>query len=360
MATVPPPAPPGAIALPRQPDTATGAPIEAPSEIGDGGPCRAVADRSRVGWCDGPGVEHGTSECCRTRTCRRACAAGRSRHRPSRLRACVGVGGKIREPRSWSTSRPIYPELARQTRVQGAVILEAMLDATGRVESVRVLESRAAAGRRGGQRRAAVALHANRVQWRAGAGADDDDRPLLPRPMMLTDDIRRPHPFRARSPSLTAFTGRQGSRRSRAARRGRAVLRRRSKRKTSTPTSRCGARRRQAARRRAAEVRLRRRATTSTRRLRSSRRVRRRSRSRARVERRAIAPRRREFPGGRRSRSTRRRLEPDVYVREGGEWKLVREGPAVDALADDLDRRGDAGGARGAARGRTGLARRWN
>ncbi len=36
---------------------------------------------------------------------------------------------------------PVYPPLARSSRVEGVVILEAVLDATGRVDSVRVLRS---------------------------------------------------------------------------------------------------------------------------------------------------------------------------------------------------------------------------
>jgi protein TonB len=36
---------------------------------------------------------------------------------------------------------PIYPALSRNAHIQGVVILEAVLDAKGRVESVRVLRS---------------------------------------------------------------------------------------------------------------------------------------------------------------------------------------------------------------------------
>jgi len=50
-------------------------------------------------------------------------------------------GGVIREPRKILHVAPIYPDIARHAGVQGAVVLEAILDATGRVESVRVLGS---------------------------------------------------------------------------------------------------------------------------------------------------------------------------------------------------------------------------
>ncbi len=53
----------------------------------------------------------------------------------------VRVGGVIREPRKILHVAPIYPEFARQARAQGTVTLECILDATGRVESVKVLGS---------------------------------------------------------------------------------------------------------------------------------------------------------------------------------------------------------------------------
>ena len=50
----------------------------------------------------------------------------------------VRVGGVIREPRKILHVAPVYPEFARQARAQGTVTLECILDATGRVESVKV------------------------------------------------------------------------------------------------------------------------------------------------------------------------------------------------------------------------------
>jgi protein TonB len=55
--------------------------------------------------------------------------------------AAVRVGGQIREPRKLVHVVPVYPELARQARVQGFVIVEATIDARGRVEGATVLRS---------------------------------------------------------------------------------------------------------------------------------------------------------------------------------------------------------------------------
>jgi len=53
----------------------------------------------------------------------------------------VRVGPGIREPKKVVHVAPVYPEIAQRARVQGTVILEAILDVTGKVERVRVLRS---------------------------------------------------------------------------------------------------------------------------------------------------------------------------------------------------------------------------
>lgn len=49
--------------------------------------------------------------------------------------------GEVRMPRLIKRVEPLYPEIARQARVQGIVILEATTDIYGRVENVKVLRS---------------------------------------------------------------------------------------------------------------------------------------------------------------------------------------------------------------------------
>jgi protein TonB len=53
----------------------------------------------------------------------------------------VRVGSGVRVPVKVVDVAPMYPTIARTAHVQGVVILEALLDAQGRVESARVLRS---------------------------------------------------------------------------------------------------------------------------------------------------------------------------------------------------------------------------
>jgi protein TonB len=135
--TVPPPAPPSSGTPTSTPPTERGAPTEAPLEIVDESPepVRVSVDGAVL---SGPGVESGppllgplgVSEPV-------APPPPPTPTTPKLLR----IGGNIREPRKILHVAPIYPEIARQARAQGAVVIEAILDATGRVESVKVLHS---------------------------------------------------------------------------------------------------------------------------------------------------------------------------------------------------------------------------
>ena len=51
----------------------------------------------------------------------------------------VRVGGNIREPTKLKNVNPTYPDIARQARVQGIVILECTISPQGRVTDVKVL-----------------------------------------------------------------------------------------------------------------------------------------------------------------------------------------------------------------------------
>ena len=51
------------------------------------------------------------------------------------------VGGDIRPPVKIKDVSPLYPDIARSARVQGVVIIEAVIDASGRIASTRLLRS---------------------------------------------------------------------------------------------------------------------------------------------------------------------------------------------------------------------------
>jgi periplasmic protein TonB len=53
----------------------------------------------------------------------------------------VRIGGNIKAPKLVHDVKPEYPLLAQQARVQGIVVLEAQVDADGRVQTLRILRS---------------------------------------------------------------------------------------------------------------------------------------------------------------------------------------------------------------------------
>jgi protein TonB len=53
----------------------------------------------------------------------------------------VRIGGQIKPPKKVYDVKPFYPPMAQVERVQGVVIVETVLDATGRVAAARILRS---------------------------------------------------------------------------------------------------------------------------------------------------------------------------------------------------------------------------
>ena len=51
----------------------------------------------------------------------------------------VRVGGQIKEPKKLKNVTPAYPDIAKQARVQGVVILECTISPQGKVTDVKVL-----------------------------------------------------------------------------------------------------------------------------------------------------------------------------------------------------------------------------
>jgi protein TonB len=54
-------------------------------------------------------------------------------------RVPVRVGGRIRPPRLVSKASPAYPPLAKQTKVQGLVTIDAVIDTEGNVVEMQVV-----------------------------------------------------------------------------------------------------------------------------------------------------------------------------------------------------------------------------
>jgi protein TonB len=53
----------------------------------------------------------------------------------------VRVGGNIKPPTKTKDVKPVYPPIAQSARVQGVVIIEAVIGTDGRVEEAKVLRS---------------------------------------------------------------------------------------------------------------------------------------------------------------------------------------------------------------------------
>jgi periplasmic protein TonB len=56
-------------------------------------------------------------------------------------KAAVRVGGRVKEPRLTSRVEPLYPPLAKQTHIQGTVVIDAILDEHGNVAEMKVVSA---------------------------------------------------------------------------------------------------------------------------------------------------------------------------------------------------------------------------
>ena len=138
----PPPAPQAAskpaTAQPTPSANAFAAPLEAPSEIRPEPPGNASATAGVVGGVEG-GVEGGVVG---------GIVGGivgvvaPPPPPPPAAQAPVRIGGQITTPALLHRVEPDYPDIAAAAHLTGLVILEAVVDTTGCVESVKVLRSR--------------------------------------------------------------------------------------------------------------------------------------------------------------------------------------------------------------------------
>jgi protein TonB len=132
----PPPAPaaPAAKPMPVENVNPNAAPIEAPKEIKPEAPVPVAGVEGVVGGVEGGvpggvvgGVVGGLP------------SAPPPPPPPPPPQAPVRVGGKIRPPEIVKRVNPIYPPIAQSARVQGVVIIEAIIGPNGRVTEARVL-----------------------------------------------------------------------------------------------------------------------------------------------------------------------------------------------------------------------------
>jgi protein TonB len=60
---------------------------------------------------------------------------------PGDLQNAVRIGGQIPQPQKTTHVNPVYPPIAQSARVQGVVIVEAIIDREGKVGYSRILRS---------------------------------------------------------------------------------------------------------------------------------------------------------------------------------------------------------------------------
>jgi protein TonB len=131
----PPPAPRAAQApkippKPVAPETSFVAPVEVPQEIKPEETLDLGVEGGVAGGVEG-GVPGGVV----------GGVVGGLPDAPPPPQQAVRVGGQIKEPKKLKDVKPVYPDIARQARVQGIVILECTISPQGKVTDVKVLRS---------------------------------------------------------------------------------------------------------------------------------------------------------------------------------------------------------------------------
>ena len=134
VAPPPPPPPARAAVAPRvvpkpQPQQAFVAPVEVPAEITPEQSLDLGAENGSADGVEG-GVPGGVV----------GGIVGGLPEAPPASAAPIRVGGQVREPRRLVAVQPVYPELAQKSRLQGTVILEAIVNERGRVVNVNLLQ----------------------------------------------------------------------------------------------------------------------------------------------------------------------------------------------------------------------------
>ena len=65
--------------------------------------------------------------------------ASETHHQGERNHAPIRVGGRVRAPRAVYEPSPNYPTLAKQARISGDVVIDAVIDKTGSVVEMKVV-----------------------------------------------------------------------------------------------------------------------------------------------------------------------------------------------------------------------------
>jgi protein TonB len=136
VVTIPPPPPPPAPRPPNStPPTAPANPNAAPAEAPEG-----IAPEPDVPFDSVPATDLGSGILPGVADIDTVVGEPPPPARPV-VQEPVRPGGHVRPPTKVHDVAPLYPSIALAARVQGPVLLEAIIDTEGRVQSVRVLRS---------------------------------------------------------------------------------------------------------------------------------------------------------------------------------------------------------------------------